>query len=81
MTRKLRANPYNGRFPGHQGGKKRMERQVKFESKGDLFFFDIPGMVHIDWVPEGQTINQVYYVVVLTTLREQLRKKKHQKCG
>jgi hypothetical protein len=37
-----------------------------------IVFFDIQGIVHIDWMPEGQTINQVYYKV-LTILREQVR--------
>jgi hypothetical protein len=30
-----------------------------------IVFFDIRGIVHIDWVPEGQTVNQVYYKEVL----------------
>jgi hypothetical protein len=38
-----------------------------------ILFFDIRGIVHIDWVPEGQPINQVYYKEVLTILREQAR--------
>jgi hypothetical protein len=25
-----------------------------------MVVFDIWGIVHIDWVPEGQTVNQVY---------------------
>ena len=32
-----------------------------------IFFFDIQGIVHVDWVPEGQTVNQVYYKEVLKT--------------
>jgi hypothetical protein len=30
----------------------------------------------IEWVPKGQTINQKYYLVVLTKLREWVRKNK-----
>lgn len=41
-----------------------------------IVFFDIRGIVHIDWVPEGQTVNQVYYKQVLTTLRERVRRKR-----
>jgi hypothetical protein len=26
-----------------------------------IVFCDIRGIVHIDWVFEGQTVNQVYY--------------------
>jgi hypothetical protein len=29
----------------------------------------------VDWVPEGQTVNQVYYKEVLTNLRERVRRK------
>jgi hypothetical protein len=29
----------------------------------------------IEWVPEGQMVNQKYYLKVLTKLREQVRKK------
>ena len=40
-----------------------------------IVFFDIRGIVHVDWVPEGQTVNQQYYRSVLTTLREGVQKK------
>ena len=30
----------------------------------------------MDWVPEGQTVNQVYYKEVLTNLREWVRRKR-----
>jgi hypothetical protein len=29
----------------------------------------------VDWVPEGQTVNQVYYTVVLINLRERVRRR------
>jgi len=29
-----------------------------------------------EWVPEGQTVNQTYYLTVLATLRERVRKKR-----
>ena len=41
-----------------------------------LVFFDIRGIVIIDWVPNGQTVNQQYYLQVLQKLREKVRKKK-----
>ncbi len=31
-----------------------------------------------EWVPEGQTVNQIYYLKVLTTLQEQVCKKQKQ---
>jgi hypothetical protein len=41
-----------------------------------IVFFDIRGIVHIDWVPEGHTINQVYYREFLTILLERVRRKR-----
>jgi len=38
--------------------------------------FDIRGIVHVDWVPEGQTVNQVYYKEVLTNLCEWVRRRR-----
>jgi len=40
-----------------------------------IVFFDIRRIVHVDWVPESQTVNQVYYKV-LTNLRERVRRRK-----
>jgi hypothetical protein len=39
-------------------------------------FFDIRGIFTIEWVPEAQTVNQKYYLEVLTKLRERVRKKR-----
>ena len=42
-----------------------------------IVFFDIRGgVIYIDWVPEGQTVNQAYYKNVLTTLRERVRRRR-----
>jgi len=35
-----------------------------------LTFFYISGTVHYEFVPTGQTVNQVYYLEVLERLRE-----------
>ena len=37
-----------------------------------LTVFDIRGIVHYEFVPIGQTVNQVYYLNVLERLREKL---------
>jgi len=39
-------------------------------------FFDIRGVIYIDWVPEGHSVNQFYYKNVLTTLRERVRRRR-----
>lgn len=41
-----------------------------------IVFFDINGIIMIEWVPEGQTVNQHYYLEVLAKLRERVRKKR-----
>jgi hypothetical protein len=55
---------------------KSKNEQVESEGNDDPFlFFDTRGVVMIEWVPEGQTVNQKYYLEVLTKLRERMRKK------
>jgi len=41
-----------------------------------LTFFDIRGIVHYEFVPNGQTVSQVYYLEVLERLRENVRRKR-----
>jgi len=41
-----------------------------------LTLFDIRGIVHYEFVPNGQTVNQVYYLEVLERLREEVRWKR-----
>jgi len=51
-------------------------RQSKLRVKTMLLtFFDIKGIVHYEFVPNGQTVNQVYYLEVLEWLREEVRRK------
>ena len=37
---------------------------------------DIRGLVHYEFVPTGQTVNQVYYLEVLKRLSEKVRRKR-----
>lgn len=41
-----------------------------------IVFFDIHGILYVNWVPEGQTMNKEYYLEVLATLRERVRRKR-----
>jgi hypothetical protein len=41
-----------------------------------IVFFDIKGVIMTEWIPQGQTVNQHYYLQVLTTLRERVRRKR-----
>ena len=40
-----------------------------------IVFYDIQAIVHVHWVPEGQTVNQVCYKEVLTNFREWVRRR------
>jgi len=40
-----------------------------------MTFFDIREIVHYEFVPTGQTVNQVYYLEVLERLCEKVRRK------
>ena len=39
-------------------------------------FFDSTGMIYMDWVPTGQTVNKEYYVEVLREFRKRFRRKR-----
>lgn len=41
-----------------------------------IVFFDFYGVVHSEWVPEGQTVNKDYYLTVLRRLRDAIRRKR-----
>jgi hypothetical protein len=49
--------------------------QVECESQVDSYFY-IKGVVHHEFLHQGQTVNHWYYLEVLTHLRENVRRKK-----
>jgi len=57
-----------------QPKKERMSRsQVKTML---VCFFDHKGLVHYEFIAQGQTVNQQWYLKVLTRLRESIRRKR-----
>jgi len=59
--------------PGSPRPKK--ARQSRSTTKSMLVFFDIRGIVHHEFVPEGQTVNTEFCCSVLRRLREDIRQK------
>ena len=39
-------------------------------------FFDCSGMIHMHWVPTGQTVNREYYVEILREFRKRFCRKR-----
>ena len=55
-------------------------RQVRSKMKVMLIvFFDMEGIVHYEYVPQGQTVNQQFYLQVLKRLRLAVSRKMPQK--
>jgi len=60
-----------------QFSKTRKFPSVQIKSQNNVAdFFDIRGIVHYEFVPIGQTVNQVYYLEVLERLHEKVRRKR-----
>ena len=50
--------------------------QVQNQGDPDRFFFDVHGIVHAEFLPQGQTINQHVYKNILRHLMRSVREKK-----
>jgi len=62
---------------GKDESKPKKPRQSRSKVKVMLIvFFDIRGVVHYEFVPQGQTVNKEYYLGVMRRLRERICKKR-----
>lgn len=52
----------------HHCGRKTKHMKVYIPSNDVVYFFDNQRIVHVhdDWIPEDQTVNQIFYKDVLT---------------
>jgi len=60
--------------PSSPRQKKAQKSKSKFKAMM-IIFFDMRGFVRVDWVPDGQTVNQFYYKEDLTNLHEWMRRR------
>ena len=52
------------------------EAAIDNKDNDNRFFFDARGIVHHEFVPQGQTVNREVYISVLRRMRETLRRRR-----
>jgi len=64
-------------FKSQSSPRQKKARMSKSKFKAMMIvFYDIRGIIYVHWVPEGQTVNQHFYIEVLTALRERVRRRR-----
>ena len=76
MTWEQRSNLHSGRAKHPPDPKKLAKFNPKSRCCSQLFFFYASGVVHHEYLPEGSTVNQTYYIEVLKRLRDAIRRKR-----
>jgi hypothetical protein len=78
MTRRQSSNQWSGGIAAHPTPKK-----FRVQKSGGKFrasiFWDQDGILFIDYVPKGQTINAEYYSSLLVQIKDILKEKRHGK--
>lgn len=67
----------SSQWVGQRSPRPKKARQVRSKVKVMLLvFFDAEGLVHHEYLPEGTTVNQTYYIEVLKRVRDAIRRKR-----
>ena len=72
MTWKQRSNLRSGRAK-HSQTQKSSPSSIQNQGAAHSFFFDASGVVHHEYLSEGSTVTQTYYIKVLKRLRDAIR--------
>jgi len=68
----------SSRWMGQGSPRLKKARMSRSNMKVMLVFFDWQGIIHHKFIPRGQTVNKEFYVAVLKSLREAVRRKRPQ---
>jgi len=75
MTRRQSISQWSGGIAA-QPAPKNSECKNPLENFSPLFFWDQDGILLIDYLPKGQTINAEYYLSLLVQLKDTLKEKR-----
>jgi len=78
MTRRQSNNQWSGGIAAHPTPKK-SECKNPLETFSPRFFWNQDGILIIDYLPKGRTINAEYYSSLLMQLKDILKEKRHGK--
>ena len=84
LTRRQSNNRCNNRWSGGTAphpAQKNSESKNSLEKFSPRFFWDQDGIVLIDYLPKGQTINADYYLFLLVHLKDILKEKRRPREG
>ena len=73
-TRRQSNNQVNGKVHHLRDQKKARQVQSNVKTMSSCFF-DIKGLIHFQFIPQGQTVNQQFYLEILKPLRDAVRRK------
>jgi len=78
MTRRQNNNQWGGGIAAHSAPQKNPNAKIRWKILASIFL-DEDGILHIDYLPKGQTINAEYYSSLLVQLKGILKEKRRGK--